>query len=51
MSLLQHAPRFDLAGAARLAHELYGIDASASSLPSERDQNVLCFLLPVCGSA
>jgi len=41
MSLLQQAPRFDLAGAARLAHELYGLDASASHLPSERDQNFL----------
>jgi Ser/Thr protein kinase RdoA (MazF antagonist) len=41
MSLLQQAPRFDLDGAARLAHELYGLDASVSPLPSERDQNFL----------
>jgi len=41
MSLLQQAPRFDLAGAARLARELYGLDAAASALPSERDQNFL----------
>ena len=41
MSLLQQAPRFDLAGAARLARELYGLDAAASTLPSERDQNFL----------
>jgi Ser/Thr protein kinase RdoA (MazF antagonist) len=41
MSLLQQAPRLDLAGAARLAHDLYALDASASSLPSERDQNFL----------
>src|SRR2546428_4824060 len=41
MSLLQHAPRFDLAGAARLARDMYGLDASASALPSERDQNFL----------
>ena len=41
MSLLQQAPRFDLAGAARLAQELYGLDAAASTLPSERDQNFL----------
>jgi Ser/Thr protein kinase RdoA (MazF antagonist) len=41
MSLLQQAPRFDVAGAARLASELYGIDVSASALPSERDQNFL----------
>ena len=38
-SILQQAPRFDLAGAARLAREMYGLDASASALPSERDQN------------
>ncbi len=41
MSLLQQAPRLDLAGAARLAHDLYALDASAASLPSERDQNFL----------
>ena len=41
MSLLQQAPRFDLAGAARLARDMYGLDASASPLPSERDQNFL----------
>ena len=41
MSVLQQAPRFDLAGAARLARDLYGLDASASPLPSERDQNFL----------
>ena len=35
------APRFDSAGAARLAREMYGLDASASALPSERDQNFL----------
>jgi Ser/Thr protein kinase RdoA (MazF antagonist) len=41
MSLLEQAPRFDLASAASLARDLYGLDASASALPSERDQNVL----------
>ena len=41
MSLLQQAPRFALADAARLARDLYGLDAAASSLPSERDQNFL----------
>ena len=41
MSLLQQAPRFDLAGAARLAREMYGIVAAVSPLPSERDQNFL----------
>src|SRR5262245_30487618 len=41
MSLLQHSPRFDVAGATRLAREMYGLDAAASPLPSERDQNFL----------
>ena len=41
MSLLQHAPAFDAAGAAALARELYGLDAAASPLASERDQNFL----------
>lgn len=41
MSLLQQAPQFALADAARLARDLYGLDAAASSLPSERDQNFL----------
>jgi Ser/Thr protein kinase RdoA (MazF antagonist) len=41
MSLLQHAPRFDVADVARLAREVYGFDASPSPLPSERDQNFL----------
>jgi Ser/Thr protein kinase RdoA (MazF antagonist) len=40
MSLLQ-APRLDAAGAALLARELYGVHATASLLPSERDQNFL----------
>jgi len=40
MSLLQ-APRFDAAGAEHLARELYALDATASLLPSERDQNFL----------
>jgi len=39
MSLLQQAPRFDAAGAAQLARDLYGLEAAASPLPSERDQN------------
>ncbi|HUF51310.1 MAG TPA: aminotransferase class III-fold pyridoxal phosphate-dependent enzyme [Longimicrobiales bacterium] len=32
---------FNTDAAARLAHELYGIDASASPLPGERDRNFL----------
>jgi Ser/Thr protein kinase RdoA (MazF antagonist) len=41
MSLLQHAPRLAVADAVRLAREMYALDASASTLPSERDQNFL----------
>jgi len=41
MSLLQQAPRFDTAHAARLARDMYGLDAAAAVLPSERDQNFL----------
>ena len=41
MSLLRHAPRFEAAGAAELARELYAVDAYATPLPSERDQNFL----------
>ena len=32
-------PRFDEAGASRLARELFGVDGPATSLGSERDQN------------
>jgi 4-aminobutyrate aminotransferase-like enzyme/Ser/Thr protein kinase RdoA (MazF antagonist) len=39
MSLLEHAPRFDAAGAVELARTLYGLEAVAVPLPSERDQN------------
>ena len=39
--MLQQAPRFDVAGAAQLARELYGFESTASPLPSERDQNFL----------
>lgn len=39
MSLLRQAPRFDVSDAMRLARELFAIDATASPLPSERDQN------------
>jgi 4-aminobutyrate aminotransferase-like enzyme/Ser/Thr protein kinase RdoA (MazF antagonist) len=41
MSLLQQAPRFDTDHAAELARQHFGIDASATRLPSERDQNFL----------
>jgi Ser/Thr protein kinase RdoA (MazF antagonist) len=48
MSFLAQAPRLSAADAGRLARELYGLDASAVPLPSERDQN---FLLTVTTSA
>ena len=38
-SIVQHAPRFDEADAIKIAHDLFGLDATASLLPSERDQN------------
>jgi 4-aminobutyrate aminotransferase-like enzyme/Ser/Thr protein kinase RdoA (MazF antagonist) len=41
MSLLDHTPDFDVDSAVRLAADLYGLDARAGSLPSERDQNFL----------
>ncbi len=41
MHLLEHAPRFDIGAAVLLAERLYGIRASATPLPSERDQNFL----------
>ena len=41
MSLLKQAPRFDLTGAVRLARDMYGLEASAAILSSERDQNFL----------
>ncbi len=47
MSLLEQAPRFGAADAMALARTLYGLDASAAPLPSERDQN---FLLQATGA-
>ncbi len=41
MSLLEQAPRFQTADAIALARDLYGLNASAAPLPSERDQNFL----------
>ena len=41
MSFLNHAPGFSREAAERLAAEFYGIHASATPLPSERDQNFL----------
>ena len=39
--MLDHAPRFDPASAVRLARDLFGLDATARTLTSERDQNFL----------
>jgi Ser/Thr protein kinase RdoA (MazF antagonist) len=41
MSLLKHAPGWDVSAARHLAKSLYGISAEATPLPSERDQNFL----------
>ena len=41
MALLKQAPSCDAEAAALLAREIYGLRASASPLPSERDQNFL----------
>jgi len=41
MSIVEHAPAFDLETARKIAKDLYGIDATATCLPSERDQNFL----------
>ena len=41
MSLLDHAPSFRPEDALEIARSLYGLHASASPLPSERDQNFL----------
>lgn len=39
MSLLRQAPRFTLDAASVIARTHYGLDSTASPLPSERDQN------------
>src|SRR5262245_13508358 len=41
MSLLKHTPNFSSEDASALARDIYGVDATASALPSERDQNFL----------
>jgi 4-aminobutyrate aminotransferase-like enzyme/Ser/Thr protein kinase RdoA (MazF antagonist) len=46
MSLLDHAPRIDVDAARQLARDLYRLDAAATPLTSERDQN---FLLTTAG--
>jgi 4-aminobutyrate aminotransferase-like enzyme/Ser/Thr protein kinase RdoA (MazF antagonist) len=39
--MLTDAPRFDTQQAARIARDVFGIEARAHTLPSERDQNFL----------
>ena len=39
--MLRHAPTFSTADAERIARDLYGLDARATTLTSERDQNFL----------
>src|ERR1035438_10829595 len=39
MARVDRAPRFSTEDAVRFARELYGLDAVAEPLPSERDQN------------
>ena len=41
MQLLRHTPVFDVESATRIAEKLFGVRATASVLPSERDQNFL----------
>ena len=41
MSLLAHSPAFSVPDAERIARDLCGVDATASPLTSERDQNFL----------
>ena len=41
MSDLKHAPTFDLSDARQFAYRLFGLEATARPLPSERDQNFL----------
>ena len=41
MLLLANTPRFRLEDATAMAEKLYGLNVSASPLPSERDQNFL----------
>jgi len=40
-SVLEHAPRFDVEAAVKIADEFFGLRGRAQSLPSERDQNFL----------
>ena len=39
MTSLAHAPRLTRHAAEQIARDIYGIDATSATLPSERDQN------------
>src|SRR5262245_3870511 len=41
MLLLKYSPKFSLEEVRALSRDIYGVDAAASALPSERDQNFL----------
>jgi 4-aminobutyrate aminotransferase-like enzyme/Ser/Thr protein kinase RdoA (MazF antagonist) len=41
MSIVEHAPKFDLDSARKIAKDLYSLEGFVSLLPSERDQNFL----------
>ena len=57
MSLLKHTPQFTEQDAVSIVKDLYGIQATAAPLPSERDQNFLmsaeagdCFVLKIANA-
>ena len=39
--MLDHSPRFNASAAEQIVRNLYGLDAKATALTSERDQNFL----------
>ena len=41
MSIVDHAPKFDFESAKKIAKDIYRIEVTAESLPSERDQNFM----------
>jgi 4-aminobutyrate aminotransferase-like enzyme len=51
MPSLQAAPRFTSADAVRVTRELFGLDATATQLPSERDQNFRLDAVPPAGTS
>jgi len=41
VSVVNHAPRFSLTSAKKLASDFFGLEGGLELLPSERDQNFL----------